>query len=220
MRKLILSILLATQFLGINQSFAEGEADEEIQPGTGTITTTTTEEKDGKKIETTKTGKVKTRKGEPRVGQIDESEAGKYKTRYKALNLSSFGFGPIYSKNIGDAKVLYGLSVGKIWDLREHWNLKLDFSGAFNSKGSFMTGALGVHYLFNDTDISPFVGGLFGYGYANGNDSDKGAFSSTAEAGVRFFRLSETQLEIAGTYSTLFVEENLSIYGVQIRILY
>lgn len=160
------------------------------------------------------------RRKEPRVGQIEESEKGKYRTRFQSLNLTSIGFGPFNSANTGEGKVMYGLSYGKLWDLRENWNIRLDFLGAFNADGTYLKGDLGLDYLFTDTDFSPFVGGMFGYGYAHGNDNDKGAFAGTAEFGMRFFRLSETQLEVTMSYSTLFTNSPLSVYGLQLKILY
>ena len=218
----IFSKLFLTVFVMLSLTVvAQEQSDsEEIQPGSESMIKKTTEEKDGVTTETVHAGKVKSRKGGPKVGQIEDSETGKFKKRFESLNLSAFGFGPYTGQNVGNNKVMYGLSFGKIWDLKEAWEIRADLFGAFNSVGSFINFGLGPDYIFNDGDISPFLGGQLGYGFAKADDTIKGSFYAQANLGLKMFRLSTTQLEVLGSYSMLLVEGNFNILGVQLRLLY
>lgn len=180
----------------------------------------TIEQKDGKTVRKVRSGKVREREGDAKVGDIESGEVNKYQNRHKALTLSSFGFGPFTSWNTGEGHLLYGLSLGRVWEVNAHWDLRFDLFTAFNSDGAYFSGGFGPSYLFMDGDISPFAGGLIGMGYANGDDHSSGGFSGQVHVGARMFRLSDKQMEVLLSYAGVFSDVSLSVTGLQLRLLY
>ena len=71
------------------------------------------ETRDGKRVLKLRSGQVRDRQGSPKVGEIEEGETEQVRRRIKSLALSSFGFGPFISSNVGSKHLLYGVSYGK-----------------------------------------------------------------------------------------------------------
>lgn len=193
----------------------------QYQAGSETVVEKRTEEKDGVKTETTHSGAVRSRQGEPRVGNIEEGETGKFKRRFEALNLSSFGFGPFFGGNdVGANRVLYGFTLGKIYDLTENWEIRADLLGVFNSDGTYMTVGFGPDYIFTDRNLSPFIGFQLGYGGAHSGDLNQAGFTGQFNLGIKMFRLSTAQMEVMGTVSKIFTDNGKAVSGFQFRLLY
>lgn len=196
------------------------KAETVMQKGTETVVEETTEVIEGKTVKKTRAGKVKQRQGEPQVGDLEDDEIDKVVRRQKSLNLTAFGFGPYTSSNIGEDKLLYGLSFGKHWEVTTTGEIFADLTAVINEKGSFINSALGFAFLPMTGQVSPVIGAGLGMGYGDGDLRDKGGFSGEFIVGARLFRLSQTQMEVVGNYSTLFTEGTLDVVGAQLRVLY
>lgn len=199
---------------------SNAHAETVMQKGTETVVEETTEVLEGKTVKKTRSGKVKQRQGEPQVGDLEDDEIEQVVRRQKSLNLTAFGFGPYTSSNIGNDKLLYGISFGKHWEVTTTGEIFADISAVLNEKGSFLNSALGFAFLPMTGQVSPVIGAGLGMGYGDGDLRDKGGFSGEFILGARLFRLSQTQMEIIGNYSTLFTEGTLGVVGAQLRVLY
>lgn len=224
MRLFVFSILtLFFQF----QVFAE--KTEFQQNSEEVIEQTETVNPDGTRTKTIRSGKPRTNK-QPTVGNIQDDQIHQIERRQKSLSFTGLGFGPFGSSNVGNSKILYGLSVGHHWEVMTTGEIVLEATGAFNGDGFLLNPALGFNYMPMVTEFSPIIGGEFGYGAAYGKDTSDGApvdsktsrggFSLQANLGLRMFRLASTQMEVMGTYTVILSSPSFSIYGVQLRVLF
>ncbi len=160
-----------------------------------------------------------------RVGEIPEGETGKLVRRVKALRLTSIGIGPYGSSKAEGNPLNYGVSLYKHFEAGVNGEILLGLMGAFSSTTTFLFGGVGGSYLFSAEDISPVLGGEFGFGLAHyddksGNEVNQGGFGAKVNAGVRFFRTSDAQMEVLATYGGLFTSQTPSFYGLEIRVLF
>jgi len=201
----------------IPQSFSD---ELEFQNDTETALEESTETIDGKEVRRVRSGKVRQRKGDAKVGAIEESETKKYQRRHEALSLTSFGIGPFGSSNVGESELLYGGTIGKNWEVSDIFEIRADFMGVANGKGSFWSLGFGPSWIPMTGEISPIIGVELGLGYGNGNNNNAGGFYGQGNFGLRLFRLSNIQMEILGTYAQTITKEVLSVYGAQLRLLF
>ena len=226
--KKFFSVLFGLSVLGSNVCFAQSQGSNtkdsdqtlRFEKDSERAVEETVIQKDGKTLRQMKSGKVRQRQGEARVGEIEDGEIDQISRRQKSWSLSSFGFGPYGSSSIGDSKVMYGFSYGHHWEVATTAELKADVLGVVNSKGSLWHGGLGMSYLPFTTSVSPLIGASLGFGYASGNQKNAGGFSGQINLGLRFFRLSETQMEIVANYTGVFDGGSPGVYGMQLRLLY
>lgn len=156
----------------------------------------------------------------PQVGEIEEPQVRKYQRRHESLNLTSLGFGPFSSSKIGENGILYGFSYGKIWETSDVWEIRGDGLLSINGKGLLVSAGIGPSWIPMTGNFSPFIGGQLGLGYAKGNEDSEANFSGQFNVGLKMFRLSNAQMEILGSYTTILSSKNLSVYGLQLRLLY
>jgi hypothetical protein len=160
----------------------------------------------------------------PTVGDIQDDEIERIDRRVKSHSFTSFGFGPFGSSTSNEGGIMYGLSYGKTWEANETGEIRFDLQGAANSASQFFGLGLGYGYLPFTGDISPILGaelGFAGAGYKIGGDSKSAAgFGGTALLGIRFFRTSDTQLELLSSYHAVFAGDTPGVYGLQLRILF
>lgn len=175
---------------------------------------------DGTVVRKKVVGKAKQRKGEMQVGEIEDDEIDQVQRRQKTLNHTIFGFGPAGSTNVGENAMLYALTYGYRWEVTTNSEIASEFMGSTNSKGFFGNWTLGFNYMPSRGSVSPIFGLGFGLGAANGNEKSSSGFSGQLNAGVRLFRLAVTQMELMGSYATIFSDQNHAVYGLQLRILY
>jgi hypothetical protein len=209
-------IFLGTEVLAQDTKF---EKDSE------TAIEETKEVKDGKTVRKVRAGKVQTREGEPRVGDINDSEITQIKRRQESLNLTSFGFGPFWSNNLGKGEMMYGASYGYHWEVSTTGEIVAEVTGGTNDKGRMINGGIGFNFIPMTTSVSPLVGAQFGMGYGKGKDEDgvvldRGGFSIQGNLGLRMFRLATTQLEVISTYTALLSKPTPYIFGLQVRVLW
>ncbi len=163
-------------------------------------------------------------KHKPRVGDIQDEDMDRIERRVRSRQFTSFGFGPFGLSTSAEGGVMYGLSVGRNWEASETGEIRFDVQAAANSASQYFGLNLGYGFMPFTGDISPLLGLQLGGGYAGykvGDDSKNAAgFGGAALAGVRFFRTSDTQLELLGSYSAVFAGDTPGVYGLQLRILY
>lgn len=159
-----------------------------------------------------------------RVGNINRDDVDRMETRIESKDFNSFFFGPAMSTKVGDDKSLYTLSLGRHWETTPYAEIRGSFHGAFNSDGQFILAGLGASYLALTTDISPVLGAELGFGYINGKADGEttsvGGFGGGVHAGMRFFRLSSTQMEVTAYYKTVFAKDSPGITGISLGVLY
>lgn len=208
-------------FLFLFTFFSQQIFAQNYQQGSVQVTEETeSQNPDGTVVRKKVVGKAKQRKGEMQVGEIEDDEVDQVQRRQKTLNHSLFGFGPGGSTNVGESTMLYSLTYGYRWEVTTNAEIASEFMGSTNSKGFFGNWTLGFNYMPSRGSVSPIFGLGFGLGAANGNEKSSSGFSGQLNAGVRLFRLAETQMEIMGSYATVFSDQNHAVYGVQLRILY
>lgn len=203
---------------------AKAEDTTQFQKNSETATEMTEETIDGKTVRKVRTGKVK-QAGDSRVGNIQDDEVDQIQRRQKSLHLTAVGFGPFTSGNLGKGNLMYGASIGKHWEVSTTGEILAELVGAANSQGSMASGHLGFNFIPMTGSISPVAGAALGFGYGQGRNSagdriSEGGFSGQANLGLRMFRLSETQMEIMGTYTAIFSQPSPNIFGAQLRILF
>lgn len=203
-RQFVLTCLVPAVLLGSSASFAA--PTDEVSPSAPTGPTAPREVR------------------RPRVGEIDPSEAGRYRTRYESKNSTQFSFGPGFSNNLNSSKTLYALGLGYEWEVGAQNAVIAQLDGAFGDSTAFVDGIIGGKYYFSDEDISPFAKAGFGFGTAKGADlSTVGGFAGSIGVGATVFRTSTTHLEIGATYTTLFASNaqgNPSVTSITLGILF
>mgnify|MGYP001592481794 CR=1 FL=1 len=112
-----------------------------------------------------------------------------------------FGFGPAFLSGLNIGGTGVGIEGARLWPVTSaEIRLALDFS----IKGSaYMAGAgIGANYFVLKDDISPYIGGEFGFGLAKA-DGDvgitgetNGGFTFAFGVGVQFFRRSSVHLDL------------------------
>jgi hypothetical protein len=219
--KFLAAILLAGFFVFTLLSVNVRAEGTQFQNGSESVLEETTQTVDGKTTRTTRMGKARTRTGEARVGEIEESEVNVIERRQKALRLTSFGFGPYASGSVGEHKTLYGFSYGKHWEVSTTGEIVAEILYAGNGDGGLANLGLGYSIIPLRSEFSPIFGAEFGLGTGKGNADSTGAgFSVQVHAGVRAFRLADVQMELMATYTALLSNASLDAGGLQLRVLY
>ena len=225
--RLSMKFLLALVVVSAAGRLAILHADEatQFQKNSESAIEETEEVQGGKTVRRLRTGKVKNRIGDAKVGDIEDDEVDQVRRRQKSLSLTSFGFGPFGSSNIGRGQMLYGASYGRHWEVSTIGEIVAEVKGAANGHAGFGAADLGFNIIPMTGSISPVVGLAFGAGYGAGQDRNDvsirhGGFSLQGNLGLRMFRLADTQMEIMGTYAAILSDPSPNIFGVQLRVLF
>ena len=144
--------------------------------------------------------------------------------RVEARRQAMLGFGPAYFNKMNSGGSGIGFTAGYVWNIDDHFDLglKSDFAiSTLHSDAYVVAGKIFTNYFFSSTDISPFAGAGFGYGWASVHDnqniqSDDSAsgFALSLQAGVKFFRTSTVNFAVAGEYTTIFDRSDIGEPGV------
>lgn len=160
-----------------------------------------------------------------RVGKIKSSQVGGLTRRRNSFNLMGYGFGPYSSSNLGTDALMYGLSITNHREVSEYGELRLrgGFQISEDGKASSGTLTVGGAFLPFTGDVTPLLGGEFGFGAARGKDvKTKAGFAWAGIIGMRFFRTSSSHLEIAGRYESVLKKNEKgspASYGLQVSLL-
>ena len=143
------------------------------------------------------------------VGNISDRDIDAVKRRVKSLNLWGYGIGPASSSGLNSDKMMYSVNITNHRDASLQGEIRWGARGAFaeDGKAGFSSLSLGGAYFFSKSSISPLIGGEFGFAGAYGDDVDPVAgFMVGGLLGVRFFRTSDTQLDLTGRCDFLLKE--------------
>ena len=144
--------------------------------------------------------------------------------RHQSLDLWSFGFGPYTESNLNIDGMIYGFSIGRHFEVSDLAEIRAEAFTGINSDGFGLTATIGAALIPLTSEISPVIGAGVGFGLADGIGVDtQFGFAGTGIAGLRMFRSSTTQLELAFRYHTVFSNNGLglpALYGAEISILF
>ena len=162
------------------------------------------------------------------VGNIQDYEVNQLKKRRKSLNLWGFGFGPSWSRHLESKAMMYSASLTHHREVHEHGELRIRFGAGGAEDGSAYQGSatLGGAFFPFTGDITPLIGAEFGFGITSGkelNVRETSGYTGAGIVGVRFFRTSDTQMELTFRYESLVKENEKgrpAHWGAQISILY
>jgi hypothetical protein len=159
----------------------------------------------------------------PRVGEITQEQQFQVRTRVESLNSTSFSFGPSWASDTNNENMYYSVHVGRNWEASVNGEIRLNLDAALASQGtgSWLAGTIGGAWLFSTSDISPVVGGEFGYGYTHiKNGTDANGFVVGGFAGVRFLRTSTAQLSLEAFVQSILNQENPILSGLRFGIIF
>lgn len=113
--------------------------------------------------------------------------------------------GPAFFSNLNSSSSGLAVSAGYFWNIENNIDLGLDIDFAFSTEETdikFLNPKIEGRYIFGHTDVAPYVGAGFGYGFTTAHEDggvfsfDDGAsgFSMSFAAGLKFFRTSSVHL--------------------------
>lgn len=147
-----------------------------------------------------------------RVTDVTEDQVKRSSRRIEATRQWSFGLGPGGGMAVNSSKVGTFWHIGYQWGLDANYALSLAYEGVSVKDTSASLGNLqiGLDYVFNDHNASPYISGGFGYGSASAETTNKGFFNSSDDnasgftlgvgAGYKFFRSSTVNLGVGARY--------------------
>ncbi len=156
------------------------------------------------------------------VGKINPNRVHRLETRIKSFKAWSFGFGPGGGRNLENDELFYTFALARHWEANEDAEIRarLGIASAKSGKGTLGSLGIGGAFFVSRTAISPFIGGEFGLGSGIGDEISRTGFSGSLYGGMRFFRTSDTQMEVGAFYTTIFEKENPSSFGLQLSVLF
>jgi hypothetical protein len=145
----------------------------------------------------------------------------------RKVGYASIGVGPFIGRRLGTDDVMYNAMFGYNWDIHPRATIKAIAEGSLSSgreRARFYNAGVGANWYFNGaTDDSPYVTADFGYGYAEDvNKQSAEGFSFGTGIGYRFFRLTETTLDVLLRYNTVADTiaggGNPSVVGIRLAV--
>lgn len=157
---------------------------------------------------------VKEKKPTAKVGKVTESEEKTLTRRRKSKQSNYFFLGKTNLNKLQDNDgSSINLTFGSAWDVRDQVTIGVNFdmnytSDSDNDARLNVLGLVGNYYFLAD-DISPYVGGNFGYAWSKYNSSlsDSG-FAVGVQAGATFFRTSDVHLGAEVKYRMLIDKDD------------
>jgi hypothetical protein len=158
------------------------------------------------------------------VGNVTSGEVNDLNTRRTSEKFWSFGMGPTFLSD----STAYSASLQHYWDVHENADISLGVEGGISSIQSVGIAEIGSRFLFSPGDVTPYLGGGFGGGFVNNRDRDRninftdGGFVLTALGGLRFFRTSDTSLDLAAKYHTIYPDRKtaFNFWAATLSILF
>ncbi|MCB9229403.1 MAG: hypothetical protein H6618_07310 [Deltaproteobacteria bacterium] len=130
----------------------------------------------------------------------------------------SASFGPVWTSGLELSTYQYGASVSRHYEMSGCKELRIRGGTAFSGSGDarYLGGSLGGALLLGQEDIAPVLGAEFGGAmvYSKRMRSSKKTMSGfilAGFAGVRFFRSSDNQLELALRYELMLPESHSAL---------
>lgn len=128
-------------------------------------------------------------------------------TNNNATLFTTVGFGPAIMYNFGNQKLAYNVFGGKFWTMNDLLGLGFTADIISDLENSILISAsIASSYFPFKTEISPYVTGETGLGYAHGKDKNAFGLSMAALLGVAFFRNMNVQLN-AGIKAAVLLDK-------------
>ncbi|MFP4165178.1 MAG: hypothetical protein ACLFQB_15635 [Chitinispirillaceae bacterium] len=149
---------------------------------------------------------------------------GMQETKRRAAEFTFGGFGPAVMENITSEDLAYSFQFGKIWEVNPYAGIRAMAEVSSDFSNSAVAGVnLGLNFVPFESEISPFLSGDFGFGYARDDTENLFGFNAGVSAGLQLFRYSTVQMLIEGRAHTLLDEWNgdyPTVYSARIGLLY
>lgn len=158
--------------------------------------------------------------------QADENRKNSNFETVKSRRQVMIGFGPAYFSNMNTSSSALGFEAAYNWIINDHFDLGLvsDFAISTDHSDAYaFIGKVTTNYHFATRDISPFLGGGFGYGWAsvhdggsqnNISDDTAGGFALSVQGGVKFFRTSDINFSVSAEYTSILDKSSLGNPGI------
>ncbi len=129
---------------------------------------------------------------------------GMEETKHRAAEFTIVGFGPASLTNITSEDLAYSFYFGRIWEVNPYAGIRTMAEASTDFSNSVLAGLnLGLNFIPFYAEVSPFLAGDFGFGYARENDENIFGFNAGISAGVQLFRSSTVQMLIEGRVNAL-----------------
>lgn len=165
--------------------------------------------------------------------QAEEQNSSRSLERVEATRQVFLGFGPAFYSEMNSPDTAIGFQAGYFWNINDRIDMGLQTDLAIStvhSEASMFLGKIVGNYFFAVDDISPYVGGGFGYGWANAYDGRKsfaddtaGGFALSVRGGAKFFRTSSVNFGLGAEYTRILDESSIgapSLFLVRVGIYY
>ena len=160
------------------------------------------------------------------VGRITSSQITDLKRRRSSLNLWGYGLGPYYAHHLGSNVMMYSVAATNHREVSEFGEVRIRVGANVAEDGEFHTASLslGGAYMPFAGDVTPLLGAELGLAYAAGKKIETNSgFAGALLFGLRFFRTSNTHLELSGRYESFFNrnegEKIPATFGMQLSVL-
>ncbi len=149
---------------------------------------------------------------------------GMQETKRSAAEFTFAGFGPGVMDNISSEDLAYSFQFGRIWEVNPYAGIRAMAEATTDFSNSVVAGLnLGLNFIPFEAEISPFLSGDFGFGFARENTQNLFGFNAGVSAGLQLFRYSTVQMLIEGRVHTLLDEWNgdyPTVYSARLGLLY
>jgi hypothetical protein len=150
-----------------------------------------------------------------RVGEITDFETTEGMQRKPSRTSGYFGFGTVNFAHLNAGGFGIAIEAAKVWDLNDVF-IRLFGDFAAKNGALLLQGGLGVSFFFSRSDVAPYLGADFGYGFTRAAN-DTLSSSETANGfvlgggpGVVLFRTNTVNLDIGARAGILLSD---TIYG-------
>src|SRR5690606_35950962 len=159
------------------------------------------------------------------VGAIPPGETKTMLRRKESKKFSTAGFGPAGFGNIDEKVPAYDLYVGRVWEVNPHAAIKAIAEAASDfDRATLVDFQLGANFYALPNDISPYIGGGLGLGYAMASDDNAFGFNLGASVGAQLFRTSNAQMNLEGSVRMMLtdLDDNgpPSVYSARLGVLF
>jgi hypothetical protein len=144
----------------------------------------------------------------------------------RKMGYITLGMGPFMPSRLKTSQIMYNAMAGYNWDINPQAAIKILGEGSFSSGAErahlYNFGAGATWFVNSTTDSSPYATVDFGYAFAQDADNKTAEGASFgAGVGYRFFRLTETTMDVLLRYNVLTAtvsEGSPSVLGVRLAV--
>lgn len=145
----------------------------------------------------------------PEVGDVTPHEEVELQRRVVPRKYAGLGFGPAQLRGLSTSELCYLFQAAYYWEVQPWAAIKIKTDHVFDFSRSesrfFSNAGIGTNFFLTRTNVSPFAGFDFGFGYAKKPDFDgEAGFVLGGSLGVALFRPSTTQFMLDLNIQTMF----------------